>query len=171
VQDSPTVEHADRSQHVRAVAREFLAAALYLGIVLLAALAAVPRDRLPDDGVIVGTMLGVSVGLVLAHWYAFRLASHVTSETGRRPAEAAQEAGAQIAGGVSVAVLASLPFLITDGDAALTLAFAVLAALPPLTGAAIARLRGGSWLVTGLLAGGTLVVTTVIVLVKNAFGH
>ena len=58
----------------RLAAREFFAAALYMALVLLAALVAVPTDRLPPDADVVGLLVGSAIGLTLAHWLAFRLA-------------------------------------------------------------------------------------------------
>ncbi len=155
----------------RLVAREFFAAALYMAMVLLAVLVAVPTDRLPSDGAVVWLLLGSAIGLTLAHWLAFRLAAHLTVEGGFATASAAREAGAQIGGGLAVAALAALPFLLLDGEAALTGSLVVLAALPALTGLGIARLRGRSWPTSLLAAGAVLVVAVVIVVVKAALGH
>jgi hypothetical protein len=157
--------------HRRLLAREFMATALYLAVVLLAALVAVPRDQLPEDRYLVLTLLGTSFGLVLAHWFAFRLAAHLTAYGGFHPPSAGEEALAQIAGGASVAVLASIPFLVTDGDTALALSLIVLAVLPAMTGAAIARLRGRSWLASGVFAGFMLILTATVVAIKNVVGH
>lgn len=157
--------------HRRLLAREYMATALYLAIVLLAALVAVPRDQLPDDRDLVLMLLGTSLGLVLAHWFAFRLAAHLTADSGIHPPSAGEEALAQIAGGTSVAVLAAIPFLVADGDTALVLSLIVLAVLPAIAGAAIARLRGRSWLVSGVSAGFILILTATVVAIKNAVGH
>jgi hypothetical protein len=151
----------------REVAREFLAAALYLAIVLLAVLVLAPDERLPDRWDLVLTLVGSSAGLVLAHWYAFRLASHL-AEGGWRSPTAVKEAGGQLAGGVSVALVACLPFLFLDEQAAIVTAVVVLAALPALTGLAIARLRGHSWTVSLVHAALVLGVCYLVVLVKVA---
>ena len=52
--------------HRRALAREFFASALYVALVLLAALVALPRDRLPTDHAVMATLFGTALGLVLA---------------------------------------------------------------------------------------------------------
>lgn len=155
----------------RLVAREFFASALYMAIVLLAVLVAVPTDRLPSDSAVTWLLLGSAVGLTLAHWLAFRLAAHLTVEGGIAATTAAREAGAQVGGGLAVAVIAAVPFLLLDGEAALTGSLVVLAALPALTGLAIARLRGRSWLTSLATAGVVLAVAVVVVLVKAALGH
>lgn len=157
--------------HRRALAREFFAAALYMALVLLAALVAFPVDRLPSDEIVVTTLLGTALGLILAHWLAFRLAAHLTDEGGMWSGSAPAEAGAQIVGGVGVAVVASLPFLVLDGADALRVSLLLLAALPALTGLAIARLRRRSWVSSGIAAGVVFVLAVVIVEVKAAVGH
>ena len=70
---------------------------------------AVPHERLPPDADIVRLMIGTAVGLLLAHWLAFRLAARITAEDGGWSPSAAQEAGAQLTGGFAVALLASAP--------------------------------------------------------------
>ena len=112
------VTGVENGAHRRALARELLASALYVALVLLAALIAVPADRLPPDADMVWLMLGTAIGLLLAHWLAFRLAARITAEDGGWTPSAAQEAAAQLMGGLAVAVLAAAPFLVLDGTAA-----------------------------------------------------
>jgi hypothetical protein len=157
--------------HRRALAREFFAAALYMALVLLAALVAFPVTRLPSDEVVVATLVGTALGLILAHWLAFRLAAHLTDEGGMWSGSAPAEAGAQIVGGVGVAVIASLPFVVLSGADALRISLLLLAALPALTGLAIARLRGRSWLTSGIAAAIVFVIAVAIVEIKAAVGH
>lgn len=158
-------------RHARLLAREALAAALYMALVLLAGLVALPVARIPSDSVMVASLVGTAVGLVLAHWFAFRLAAHVTAEGGTWPGSAAQEATAQIVGGLCVALVASIPFLLTDGARALRLALLLLSALPAATGFLIARLRGFSWLRSGATAAAVFLLALAVVEVKAALGH
>lgn len=151
--------------------REFFAAALYMALVLLAVLVAVPTEILPSDESVVGLLIGSAIGLTLAHWLAFRLAAHLTEEGGFAAQSAAREAAAQVAGGVGVAALAAVPFLPLDGETALTGALVVLAAMPALTGLAIARLRGRSWLSSLVTAAVVLLLAVVVVMVKEGLGH
>jgi hypothetical protein len=162
---------ASHASHQRVLAREFFAAALYMALVLLAALVGFPSARLPSDHVVVVTLIGTALGLILAHWLAFRLAAHQTDEGGVWSGSAPQEAAAQIAGGVGVAVLAALPFLVLDGTDALRISLLLLAAMPALTGLAIARLRQRSWLGSSIFAAVVFAVALVIVEVKAALGH
>ena len=154
----------------KAAAREFYAASLYMALVLLAALVALPVERLPDDEVLIATLIGTALGLILAHWLAFRLASHLT-EGGFSAASAAKEAGAQIAGGVGVALVASAPFVLLHGATALRIALLLLAAMPALTGLAISRMRGRRWLSSMVSAAIVFAIAVVIVEIKAAVGH
>jgi hypothetical protein len=160
----------DRDVERVAAAREFFAAALYMALVQWAVLVAVPTERVPDAATVVPLLLGTAVGLVLAHWLAFRLAAHLT-EGGFAVASAAREAGSQVAGGVSVGVIAALPFVAFDAETAIQIAVAVLAALPALTGMAIARLRGRSWGASVLVGGVVLIAALAVVAIKAAAGH
>lgn len=158
-------------RHVRALAREFFASALYVAMVLLTALVALPKDRFPSDGSVVATLFGTALGLILAHFVAFRLAAHFTAETGIAPAPVAQEAGAGLAGGLVVATLAALPFAVLDGEDALLATLLALAILPAVMGLAIARLRGRTWGVSLLAGGIALGFALLVVTVKYALGH
>jgi hypothetical protein len=142
-----------------------------MALVLLAALVGFPSSRLPSDHVVVVTLISTALGLILAHWLAFRLAAHLTDEGGVWSGSAPQEAGSQIAGGVGVAVVAALPFLVLNGTDALRVSLLLLAAMPALTGLAIARLRQRSWLGSSLFAAVVFVVAVAIVEVKAALGH
>jgi hypothetical protein len=157
--------------HIRALAREFFASALYVAMVLLTALVALPKDRLPSDGSVVATLFGTALGLILAHFVAFRLAAHFTAETGIAPAPVAQEAGAGLAGGLVVATLAALPFAVLNGENALVATLIALAILPAIMGVAIARLRGRAWGVSLLSGGAALGLALVVVSAKYALGH
>ncbi|MGJ7439856.1 hypothetical protein [Aquipuribacter sp. MA13-6] len=157
--------------HRQVLRREFLAAALYMALVLLAGLVVVPTGYLPSDRTIVATMLGTAVGLVLAHWLAFRLASHVSDASGVWPGSAAQEAGAQVLGGLAVATAGAVPFLLLDGTTALRLSLLALGAMPAVVGLGIARSRGRSWLSSAFFAAAVLVLSLAVVLVKSLLGH
>jgi hypothetical protein len=157
--------------HRRALAREFFASALYVALVLLAALVALPRDRLPTDRAVMATLFGTALGLVLAHFVAFRFAAHFTAEAGRAETPLIQEAVAGLAGGLLVAIIAGLPYVVFDGDDALLGSLIALATLPAIMGGAIARLRGRSWTQSLAAAGLALITAMVVVYVKDFLGH
>ncbi len=152
-------------------AREFFASGLYMALVLLAVLVAVPVADVPADNEVVALLIGSAIGLTLAHWLAFRLATHLTEDGGFAADPAAREAVAQVAGGLAVALLAAAPFLLFDGARSVNASLALLAALPALTGVAIARLRGRSW-TWSLIAGAVVLALAVaVVLIKTGLGH
>jgi hypothetical protein len=159
------------AQHRRALAREFFASALYVALVLLAALVALPRDRLPTDRAVMATLFGTALGLVLAHFVAFRFAAHFTAEAGRAEAPLIQEAGAGLAGGLLVAIIAGIPYVVLDGDDALLGSLIALATLPAIMGGAIARLRGRTRTQSLAAAGLALLAAMVVVYVKDFLGH
>lgn len=169
--DASTTVGTPDPHHRRALAREFLASALYVAIVLLTALVALPKARLPSDTSVVATMVGTAVGLIAAHFVAFRLAAHMTSEEGVAPAPVLEEAGAGFAGGLVVAILAALPFALLDGQDALLATLIALAILPALMGLAIARLRGYSWAASVVTAGLVLIMALAVVGLKTTLGH
>ena len=149
-----------------AVVREGLASALYVSLVLLASLAVVPVDRLPSDQAMVELLLGSAVGLVAAHWVAFRFAARVTTEGGAWTTHAAREGGAQLAGGLTVAAMAAVPFLFLDGRSALICSLVLLALVPALAGYVIARRQDRSPLVALAYAAAALVLAGAVVVLK-----
>ncbi len=161
----------EASVHRRALAREFFASALYVALVLLAALVALPRDRLPTDHAVMATLFGTALGLVLAHFVAFRFAAHFTAEAGRAEAPLIQEAASGLAGGLLVAIIAGIPYVVFDGDDALLGSLIALATLPAVMGGAIARLRGRSRAQSLAAAGLALVAAMAVVYVKDFLGH
>ncbi len=70
-----------------------------------------------------------------------------------------------------VAVIASAPFLVFDGVVALRVSLVLLVALPALSGLAIARMRGQSWISGAIAATLVFAVALGIAAVKVALGH
>jgi VIT1/CCC1 family predicted Fe2+/Mn2+ transporter len=70
-----------------------------------------------------------------------------------------------------VALVASVPFLVLDGEDALSFTLVLLAALTALTGLAIARLRGRSWVESVTTAGIVFGIAVLVVVVKVTLGH
>jgi hypothetical protein len=153
------------------VEREFIANALYLGIVLYTALAVIPADDLPPDGELVLLILGTGAGLVLAHWFAFHVAASALSPRGRTHESETEEAGAQVAGGVSVALLGCVPFAFFNGLTAVHVTQFLLGILPAAAGYAIGRRRDHSVLRSALVAVGVLVIATLITILKINVAH
>jgi hypothetical protein len=92
-------------------------------------------------------------------------------EQGSWSPTAAREAGAQLAGGLCVALLAAAPFVLLDGSAALWTSLLLLAALPAIAGLLVARLCGRTWVFAVTTGVVTLVVALAVVVLKNFLGH
>ena len=153
------------------VEREYIANALYLGIVLYVTLAVIPPDDLPSDHDLVLLIIGTGAGLVLAHWFAFHVAASALSPKGRTHESETEEAAAQVAGGVTVALMGALPFAFVDGETAVHVTQFLLGVLPALAGYAIGRRRGYSVLASALVALGVLAIATLITILKVNVAH
>jgi fumarate reductase subunit C len=106
------------------ILREATVMAFYVSIVLLATLAALPSGETSGDGhveggvhgiALIGLIWGTTIGLALAHWFAFRLTSSAYGG-GHASMKDIRIGIAQIAGAMSVAVLCTIPVLLV-GDA------------------------------------------------------
>src|SRR5665648_468396 len=95
--DGAASVHGDDHERT-ALVREFLASGLYLALILWATSMVLPDDDLPSDYVIITEIFGITVGLLLAHWLAFRLAAQLAEHGVWKPM-LAKEAIAQLAGG------------------------------------------------------------------------
>ena len=162
----PVAPPAPQTHHSQkfGLSREYLASALYVSLVLLAALIVIPQRDLANRVHAAYVMIGTAFGLSLAHWFAFRLASGITDENGHVDKDAAADAAAVITGGLTTGILAALPFLIAGGTHGWRISMFVLAALPAVAGAAIAKLRG--WSTVWVLVTGTAVLIGALVVVS-----
>ena len=149
--------------------KEALAMALYVAICLLAALAAVPESSVEDH--VVKIVWGSTIGLALAHWFAFRVSARLVAQgTVRR--HDALTALAQLLGAVAVAVVTTIAVLIVPASVEVEVVELVLACFIGLVGFAVSRSGGaghGRSIVYGAFL---LVVAAMVVLVKIALtGH
>ncbi len=143
--------------------------ALYVAICLLAAFAAVPESGVHAQAI--GIIWGVTVGLAVAHWFAFRVSARLVGAGRLRPNDM-ESAGAQLAGAASVAVLASVPVLLFPQSVELELVELLLAAFIALVGFVVARGGGATRARALVYALAVLVVAVAIALVKNVLaGH
>src|SRR6476661_4080196 len=114
--DAPGLTKHD--DHVRnEVFREAATMALYVSVVEIAELAALPESHFahgrvtgPVGGQLLAILWGTAVGLALAHWFAFRLAGRAFG--GERVTGLDTRIGfAQVGAAVFVAAVSSLPVL------------------------------------------------------------
>lgn len=150
--------------------REAITMALYVAICLLAALTAVAERADAGHVVTLGIVWGTTVGLALAHWFAFRVSVRLVGG-GRISSADARLAGAQLAGAGGVAAIVSIPVLLLPPTAELDVARIMLAGLLGLAGFLVAR-RAGAATVRSIVFGGVLVaVGLAIAVVKNILSH
>ena len=143
---------------------------LYLSIVLLTLLVGFGGDAAPVDEV--QLLWGTSLGLVLAHSFALRLAGVVARAHPRLPREDVLAGSAQLASAIAVTSLASVPYLldITTLDASSASSLLLLAVIGS-TGFFSVRRAGRT--VARALAFAVIVVTIalVVVAVKYSLTH
>ena len=143
---------------------------LYVAICLLGTLIALPGHE-KDDAQVIAIVWGVTVGLALAHWFAFRVSATLVSD-GKVRRRDLNAASAQIAGAAFVALLASIPVLVSPQSAELEATELTLAAFIGWVGYAIARSGGARRLRSIVYGFIVLTIAVVIALVKNALaGH
>ena len=78
--------------------------ALYVAICLLASLIVIPESGVEHTHVM-GLIWGITLGLALAHWFAFRLSARMVGAGTVRSSDV-ELAGAQLLGAAGVAVWA-----------------------------------------------------------------
>src|SRR3954452_4312009 len=97
-----TAEH----EHDLELRKEAATMALYVAICLLAALSIVTNAEVAHEHTVVKIIWGTTIGLALAHWFAFRLSARLVAAGAVRRTDAAL-AAAQFVGAAIVAVLAT----------------------------------------------------------------
>lgn len=148
--------------------REAYTMAFYVTIVLIAALAAFEDgDRLHALGLVWGTTLG----LALAHLFAFRLASRLVSERHASRHDRSL-AVAQLTGAALVGLLASVPVVLFSEEHVADAMRFVLSALIAVAAFAIGKNSGASTVRSTVFATLVLVAGIAVAVVKNyLLGH
>jgi hypothetical protein len=132
------------------IGREAVTMILYVSVVEIAELAAIPEEHFAHGrvtGAVGGTLLaivwGTAVGLAIAHWFAFRLAA--PAFRGERPTRIDTYIGlAQVGGAIFVAAVSSIPVLLFSDVRAQETTPDVPALLIGVVGYLIARATGRS---------------------------
>lgn len=103
--------------------REGATMALYVSVVLLAELAALPAEHFPEGWGIVALIWGTTLGLALAHWFAFTVASSALTD-GKVVRQDMEVGAAGVVGALAVALVATVPeLLLATRDAERVLLF------------------------------------------------
>jgi hypothetical protein len=136
--------------------------ALYVSIVVLAELAALPGDYGESDGgaghsgpPLLAIVWGTSIGLALAHWFAFELAA-VGFGGGKVLRRDLELAGAQMAGAALVAIATTIPILFADDASRVSAAAFAPSLIIGFAGYGVARTAG--WSVRTSVATGVIVL-------------
>jgi hypothetical protein len=114
------VIHDPPTEHRAHLVREAATMVLYVSVVEIAELAAIPEDHFahgrvtgPVGGALLAIVWGTAVGLAIAHWFAFRVAA--PAFRGESPTRLDAQIGlAQLAGAMFVAAISSLPVLLLN---------------------------------------------------------
>jgi hypothetical protein len=149
--------------------REGLTMALYVAVCLLAAMLAAPKGTAHAHAI--GIVWGISLGLVLAHLFAFRVSSRLVA-SGRVQAADVRSASAQLVGAAAVACIATVPVLLLPANHEVAWVEATMAFVIAGAGYSVARGAGAGRLravVYGLVV---VALAGAIALAKNRLaGH
>ena len=112
--------HDPNLQHRSHLVREAATMVLYVSVVEIAELAAIPEEHFahgrvtgPVGGALLAIVWGTAVGLAIAHWFAFRVAA--PAFRGESPTRLDAQIGlVQLAGAMLVAAVSSLPVLLLN---------------------------------------------------------
>ncbi len=171
---SPMSSHERRTE----LLREATVMILYVSVVEIAELAALPERHLPGGRVtgpvadeLLAVLWGTAVGLALAHWFAFRIAA--PAFRGGHPTSHDNLIGvAQLGGAVLVAALSSLPALLFSNARAQETTGDVPAVLVGVVAYLIARHTGSSRFSSVCYGAVALALGVVVALVKGVLaGH
>jgi hypothetical protein len=151
--------------------REASVMGLYVAVCLLAALIALGENA--DHGHVraFGLVWGTTMGLALAHAFAFRLSARLGAG-GELTREDAQIVLAQLAGATFVATIATVPVVLFGSTAEFDVARTVLSIFIGAVGYAVGRLSGAGQMRSIVYGGAVLALAVVVALMKNVLsGH
>jgi hypothetical protein len=168
-----TVRDATAKENRAEVIREATTMILYVSVVEIAELAALPESHVAHGrvtGAVGGQLLsilwGTAVGLALAHWFAFRLAA--PAFRGERITNQDTLIGlAQVGGAVFVAAVSSVPVLFLSDVRAQETTGDVPAVLIGVIGYLVARRTGRSRFASAFYGITTLALGVLVALVKS----
>ena len=155
------------------VFREAITMVLYVSVIEIAELAALPEEHFAHGhvtGAVGGQLLtilwGTAVGLAIAHWFAFQFAAPLFR--GERPNRLAAAIGlAQVAGAVFVAAVSSVPVLFLSDVRAQETTGDVPALLIGVVAYVVSRITGRPRVVSLLYAVTALALGVLVALVKS----
>ncbi len=144
---------------------------LYIAISLLAALLAVSDGHGRGDAEVAGIIWGTTIGLALAHLFAFRVSARLVG-AGEIHAHDAQVAVAQLVGAALVAALCTIPVVVLAASSELDAVRLVLAGYVALVGYYVAMSNGSTRARAVTYAAIVLACALAIAITKNVLaGH
>jgi uncharacterized membrane protein YjfL (UPF0719 family) len=150
--------------------RDALTMALYVAVGLLGTLSLFDRSLSGEDVRLVETIWGITIGLVLAHVFAFVVAAHATGGGAMRRHDG-EAAVAHLMGGTAVAVVATVAAIIGRDENALQVVRLVLAVFVGAVGYLVRRSAGTSRGAALLFGVATVAVALVIANLKVNLSH
>jgi hypothetical protein len=165
---TPTLDREARTE----IFREAVTMVLYVSVVEIAELAAIPEQHFatgrvsgPVGASLLAIVWGTAVGLAIAHWFAFRLAA--PAFRGERPTRLDSYIGlAQAGGAMLVAAVSSIPVLLFSDLRAQETTGDVPALVIGIVGYLIARSTGRSRLTSVFYAATALALGVLVAIVK-----
>ena len=153
------------------VLRDGVEMALYIALSLLAVMVALPTALEQTETVEVAVILIVTaIGLLAAHWLAFRVSARLTSG-GMLSQQELTVLAAQLAGGATVVAVAVVPILLLEPPNGLFVAQIALLAVIAGVAYLAARARAPRPGIALLYTLGVVVGAAVIVFIKDLVGH
>jgi uncharacterized membrane protein YjfL (UPF0719 family) len=156
--------------HDTELRKDALSMALYVAVGLLGALSLFDRSLSGTDVRIVETIWGITIGLVLAHVFAFVVAAHVAGQGSMRRHDG-EAAVAHLVGGVAVAVVATVAALLARDENELRAVRLVLAFFIGAVGYLVRRSNGASRKGALLFGFMTVVIAVIIANIKVSLSH
>jgi hypothetical protein len=162
----------DDEEHWR-VWREGITMVLYLSVVLLATFAAVPAAHEGVDGWIrelssgemIEVLWGTTLGLAIAHWFAFDVATHGVGG-GHLRGQDLREALAQLGGAALVATLATVPVLVFGPTVEQRVLPYVLALIIGVTDYLVERVNGRTRVRSAVFGAVALLIAVIVATIK-----
>src|SRR5262245_46067670 len=161
-------EPTDKTSHGAELRKEAYTMALYVSICLLAALTA---PHLTEDIGAYKLVWGTTLGLAIAHWFAFRVSAQLVA-AGKLHSHDADLSAAQLIGAAAVGALATIPIVLLDESVELRVVRLTLAGFIAVVGFAVARAGGASRTRSSVYGVSILIVAMGVAALKNFLaGH
>lgn len=153
----------------REAVHEGVTMTFYVCIVLAAEFAAL-RNHVTEAAVALGAIWGTTVGLALAHVFAFTLAAHLLRPDGIGRSEQVVIVG-QVTAALAVALSCTIPFIFLEPERARDVAAFAVAAFIGVAAFLTARNSGADRLRSALFGATTLLIAAAVVAVKVNLSH